>query len=124
VSNCDILIDQDYAEILQYHRDNKNEITVVAAPKHYPIPYGTIVSGANGELVDLHEKPELTFKINSGMYVLEPHIIDELPHNKHLDITDLITRLSAGNRKIGVFPVSENSWIDIGALAEYKSKGT
>jgi dTDP-glucose pyrophosphorylase len=124
VSNCDILIDQDYAEILQYHRDNKNEITVVAALKHYPIPYGTIVSGANGELVDLHEKPELTFKINSGMYVLEPHIIDELPHNKHLDITDLITRLSAGNRKIGVFPVSENSWIDIGALAEYKSKGT
>jgi CBS domain-containing protein len=38
VSNCDILIEQDYSEILNYHYENKNEITIVAALKHFPNP--------------------------------------------------------------------------------------
>ena len=67
VSNCDILIEQDYSEILDFHRQNKNEITIVAALKNYPIPYGVIETGNNGNLLNIQEKPEFTFKINSGM---------------------------------------------------------
>ena len=37
VSNCDIIIDEDYSRILRYHRQNGNEITVVAALKNYSI---------------------------------------------------------------------------------------
>jgi NDP-sugar pyrophosphorylase family protein len=76
VTNCDIIIEQDYSEILEYHYENKNEITIVAALKHFPIAYGTIETVENGNLFSLTEKPELTFKINSGMYILEPHLID------------------------------------------------
>src|SRR5687768_10130061 len=64
VNNCDILINQDYSEILNYHYANKNEITIIAALKHYAIPYGIIETGSSGHLVGLTEKPELTFKIN------------------------------------------------------------
>lgn len=119
VSNCDILIDQDYSEILEYHKKNKNEITIIAALKHYPIAYGTIETSENGILEDLIEKPELTFKINSGMYILEPHLIDELPDNKFFHITDLISKIKTRKGKIGVFPVSEKSWQDIGEWDEY-----
>ena len=42
VSNCDIIIDQDYSEILEFHNKNKNQITIVAAVKNLKIPYGTI----------------------------------------------------------------------------------
>jgi NDP-sugar pyrophosphorylase family protein len=63
VSNCDILIEQDYSEIIDYHRKHNNEITIIAALKHYPIAYGIIETGENGQLIDLKEKPELTFKI-------------------------------------------------------------
>lgn len=70
VSNCDILIEEDYSEILEYHKRNNNEITIVAALKSYNIPYGTIKSGEKGELKELIEKPCFTFKINSGMYIL------------------------------------------------------
>jgi len=120
VSNCDILIEQDYSEILEYHRENKNEITIVAALKHFPIAYGTIETGDNGHLTELKEKPELTFKINSGMYILEPHLINEIP-NEIIDITDIIRNLKQNNRKVGVFPVSQNSWTDIGDWNEYMS---
>jgi NDP-sugar pyrophosphorylase family protein len=121
VSNCDILIEQDYSEILSYHNENKNEITLVAALKHYPIPYGTVETGENGQLIELKEKPELTFKINSGMYILDPHLLDEIPDNQFFHITQLIEKVKNRKGKVGVFPVSEKSWKDIGNWEEYSS---
>lgn len=122
VNNCDILIEEDYAEILKYHHENKNEITLVAALKTYPIPYGTIDTGHNGALRGIREKPELTFKINSGMYILEPHLLDEIPEGDFFHITDLIHKVKARDGKVGVFPVSEGSWKDIGNWEQYLSK--
>jgi dTDP-glucose pyrophosphorylase len=119
VSNCDILIEQDYSEILEYHYNNKNDITVVAALKHYRIPYGTIETSENGKLEKLSEKPELTFKINSGMYILEPNMLEEIPKNKFFHITHLIEKVKNTGGKVGVFPVSEKSWKDIGEWDEY-----
>lgn len=121
VSNCDILIDQDYSEILNYHKTNNNEITLVAALKHYPIPYGTVETGENGQLINLIEKPELVFKINSGMYILEPHLLDEIPNNQFFHITQLIENIKNRNGNVGVFPVSEKSWTDIGNWEEYRN---
>ena len=119
VSNCDILIEEDYSEILEYHKRNNNEITIVAALKSYNIPYGTIKSGEKGELKELIEKPCFTFKINSGMYILEPHLIDEIPNDKFFHITQLIEKVKNRRGRVGVFPVSEKSWKDIGEWSVY-----
>ena len=119
VSNCDIIIDEDYEEILKYHRENKNELTIVSALKHYPIPYGTIETKNGGKLKLLKEKPELTFQINSGMYVLEPYLLDEIPENEFFHITQLIENIQKRNGRVGVFPISEGSWIDIGEWNQY-----
>jgi dTDP-glucose pyrophosphorylase len=121
VNNCDIIIEQDYSEILKYHYENKNEITIIAALKHLILPYGTVETGENGHLLEIKEKPEVTFKINSGMYILEPHLLDEIPKNKFYHITHLIEKIKKRNGNIGVFPVSEKSWIDIGSWNEYLS---
>lgn len=119
VTNCDILIEQDYSEILDYHQSNKNEITIVSALKNMPIPYGTVDTGENGVLNKLVEKPDLTFQINSGMYILEPHLLKEIPSDKFFHITSLIELILERNGKVGVFPVSEGSWKDFGNWEEY-----
>lgn len=119
VSNCDIIIDQDYSEIYRYHKSNGNELTLVAALKHYKIPYGTVNTGTNGLLNEMKEKPEITYKINAGLYILEPHLLFEIPQNKFFHITDLINKIKNRNGKVGVFPVSEKSWKDIGEWDEY-----
>lgn len=121
VSNCDILIEQDYSEILDYHCSNNNEITIVAALKHFPIAYGTIETGKNGRLIKLVEKPELTFKINSGMYILESHLLDQISGDHIFHITELIEQILERKGKVGVFPVSEKSWKDIGSWDEYQN---
>jgi len=120
ISNCDIIIEEDYGEIYNYHKKNQNELTIVAALKHYPIPYGTIETGNNGILKSLNEKPELIFKINSGMYILEPHLLKEIPENKFFHITELIENIKKRGGKVGVFPVSEKAWKDIGTWDEYQ----
>jgi dTDP-glucose pyrophosphorylase len=120
VSNCDILIEQDYSEILEFHENNKNELTIVAVLKSYQIPYGVIDTGNNGSLVHIQEKPELNIKINSGMYILEPELIDEIPQNHFFNITQLIEKVRNRKGRIGVFPVSEGSWKDIGSWEELK----
>jgi len=119
VSNCDILIDEDYSAILDYHRSNSNEITLVAAMKQLSIPYGTLETSENGKLIKLKEKPELIFKINSGMYVIEPHVLQEIHDDVFFHITELIESIMAREGKVGVFPVSEKSWRDIGNWDEY-----
>lgn len=119
VSNCDILIYQDYYEVLKYHRENKNELTVIGALQHYTIPYGTIEVEDGDILKELKEKPEITFVINSGMYILEPHLLKEIPESKFFHITDLISNIKTRGGKVGVFPVSEMSWLDIGDWKEF-----
>lgn len=116
VSNCDIIIEQDLAEVYNYHKANRNDITVIAALKHYKIPYGTLESGSNGILTSLSEKPEITFKINSGVYLLEPHTLSSIPPNEFFHITDLILKIKKMKGRVGIFPISEKSWKDYGLL--------
>ncbi len=119
VTNCDILIEQDLNELYKYHVDNKNEITLVAALKQLSIPYGTMTSGKDGLLESMQEKPELTFKINAGVYMLEPHLLDEIPDGEFFHITQLIENVRSRGGRVGVFPISEKSWLDIGEWPEY-----
>ena len=119
LSNCDIIVDQDLGELYDFHKENKNELTIVAVLKHYKIPYGTLETGHSGLLVSLSEKPEFTYKINSGLYILEPNLLDEIPENEFFHITELINKVIKRNGRIGVFPVSENSWKDIGNWESY-----
>jgi dTDP-glucose pyrophosphorylase len=119
VTNCDIIIEQDYSEILEFHKVNKNEITIVAALKSYSIPYGTLVTNEMGLLTSIEEKPEYVFKINTGLYILEPHLLDSIPSNEFYHITTLIENLRLNNGRVGVFPISEGSWTDIGNWNEY-----
>lgn len=120
VSNCDILIDQDYYKVLEYHRQNRNELTIIGALKHLNIPYGTLEVIKGGLLKELREKPDITFMVNTGMYILEPHLLKEIPKNKFFHITDLISNIKKRKGRVGVFPVSEMSWLDIGDWNEFK----
>lgn len=119
VSNCDILIEDDYEKIYKYHKENNNELTIVSAIKNYPIPYGTLETGENGVLKKITEKPEFNFQINTGFYIVEPHLIKEIPQDDFFHITHLMEKVLNRNGKVGVYPISEGSWKDIGVWKEY-----
>lgn len=119
VTNCDVVVEQDYSEILKFHKHNGNEITVVSALKIVTIPYGVLHTGENGRLKAIEEKPDFSYQANAGFYVLESHLLREIPDAGIFHITHLIQRVLDRNGTVGVFPVNEDSWWDMGEWAEY-----
>jgi NDP-sugar pyrophosphorylase family protein len=119
LTNCDIIINADYADILIHHKSNKNDITVVASLKHYNIPYGICEIENGGKLLNIKEKPEYDFLVNTGMYVINPDVLKYIPKDEFFHITHLIEKIKLSH-KIGIYPISENSWTDTGEWIEYK----
>jgi dTDP-glucose pyrophosphorylase len=120
VTNCDVLIQSHYPAILKFHKKNKYDLTLVSSLRDYTIPYGVCNFNKNGELLSIKEKPKYDFFINTGLYLVEPKILKLIPSNLKFDMNELLNRAREKNLRIGVFPVSENSWLDIGQWSEYK----
>ncbi|WP_338535941.1 sugar phosphate nucleotidyltransferase [Helicovermis profundi] len=118
LSNCDILIEEDYEKIYNYHKKEKNLITMVCSLKNIKIPYGVIEISETGEIESMKEKPEMSFFTNTGMYIVEPKIIEELEEDTAIGFPDIIEQYKAKGEKIGIYPISENSWMDMGQLDE------
>jgi len=120
VTNCDIIIKADYVKLYEFHQKGGFDITLVASAKEYIIPYGTCELNGEGHLSHINEKPQYDFLINTGLYVLSPDIIALIPQNKFYHITHLIEDAKNQGKKVGVFPVDDEAWIDVGQWAEYK----
>ncbi len=118
LSNCDILLDADFADLAEYHKKQGNVITMVCAAKHFTVPYGVIQLGENGAIQSMQEKPEMNFWTNTGIYAVEPRVIEELEDGKCQGFTDIIEHYRALGEKVGVYPVSEQSWMDMGQMEE------
>ena len=120
VSNCDIIIEADYSDIFRFHTKNSYDITLVASTKQYSIPYGVCQLNGSGSLERIEEKPEYNFLVNAGLYVLNPNLIDIIPDNKMFHITQLIEIVKGNKGTVGVYPVSEKAWIDVGQWTEFR----
>ena len=117
-SNCDTLLDVDYGDIYQYHKNHGNVITMICAYKHYTVPYGVVEMGANGTIEAMREKPQLDFLTNTGVYVVEPRVIEELEDGKKQGFPDVIEKYRRAGEKVGVYPINEASWMDMGQMEE------
>lgn len=119
VSNCDSINEQDYRDVYDYHVENHNDLTIVTMVKTFKIPYGVIETGEDGLMTALSEKPELTYQVNTGVYILNPSCIEEIPEGEFFHITHLMEKIKARGGRVGCFPVSEHAWKDMGEWPEY-----
>lgn len=119
VSNCDSINEQDYRDVYDYHISNHNDLTIVTMIKSFKIPYGVIETGEDGLMVALSEKPELTYQVNTGVYILNPDCINEIPDGEFYHITNLMEKIRVRGGRVGCFPVSEHAWKDMGEWPEY-----
>lgn len=116
VSNCDIILNADFADILVWHKKEGNLMTLLGCHKEVKIPYG-VLEMEHGELKNFKEKPNFDVIINTGVYVLEPEIIPLIPEDRFMDMNVLI-ELVAKKGKVSVYPISEG-WFDVGQWDEY-----
>ena len=74
-----------------------------------------------GVLRRIREKPQYSFLVNTGMYVVRRDRLNLIPEECALrhDRFHREASKNAGGR-IGVFPIGENAWIDTGEWTEYR----
>jgi dTDP-glucose pyrophosphorylase len=120
VTNCDIIVKANYRDIVELHRKNDNDITLVASAKDFRIPYGVCEIENGGFLKRLTEKPRYNYLVNTGMYVLNSRVLRRIPRDTFFHITELIGSVIGDRGKVGVYPISDSAWIDTGEWSEYK----
>jgi dTDP-glucose pyrophosphorylase/predicted transcriptional regulator len=119
VSNCDIIIRHDYRKIYKFHKDEKYAITIVASMQHISVPYGVCEISVGGDLIEVKEKPEYDVLVNTGMYIINTNIFKYIPEDKYMDMTELIGKASKNGHRVGVYPISEKSWLDVGQWEKF-----
>lgn len=118
VINGDILTNVDFRAMLAYHREHNADLTVAVRRYELQIPYGVL--DCNGPYVQkLSEKPNYSFFVNAGIYLLEPAVHAFVQREQRFDMTDLIETLLAHQRTVVSFPLVEY-WLDIGQHADYQ----
>ena len=118
LTNCDVLILTDYEKLLRFHRETGSAVTMVCAEKHVTIPYGVVETGENGVITAMREKPAFQFLTNTGMYLVEPEVLDDIGENEVIGFPDVIERGRQKGRRVSAYTVREDDWLDMGQLDE------
>ena len=117
-ANCDALLTANYERMLQFHKENNNTITMICAYKNMTIPYGIVEMGKNGSIKGMKEKPIMSFLTNTGIYIVEPEVAFDVQDGIPISFPEIIEMERQKGRKVAVFPISENDWMDMGQLSE------
>ncbi len=121
LSNCDCLLEADYPCMLDFHRKNKNAATMIVSNKTVQIPYGVVDIDQNGSICAMREKPEYSYLVNTGIYILEPFVIDMVKENENIGMPSILSRLQDAGYNVGAYPITEKSWLDMGQLTEMQN---
>lgn len=118
LTNCDIMIDDDLTKAYRQHVTSGNLITMICSLKNFTIPYGVVKLREDGMIASMEEKPKLSFFTNTGCYFVEPEVVEGLAYNEPIDFPAVIEKYMAEGKKVGIYPISEDAWLDMGQLDE------
>lgn len=119
----DVLTDIDLSKAIKFHIEKKSLATMVLTRLENPLPYGVVITDEEGRISRFLEKPTwgevFSDTVNTGIYILEPEVLDEIPYHKEFDFSkNLFPRML--NRKERLFGyVADGYWRDVGNLVEY-----
>lgn len=112
VLNGDLLTRVDYSRLLQFHDEHKAAATLCVREHKTQIPYG-VVRIDDLRVLALEEKPVLSHYVNAGIYLLDPSLLDFVPHNRFFDMPQLLETAMENKHRVNAFPIHEY-WLDVG----------
>lgn len=120
VTNGDVLSSLDYEKLLEYHKEQNAMATMCIRKDSYQIPYGVIEVDDENNIKAMKEKPIKEFFINTGIYVLEPEVLEFVPNDEFFDLPSLFD-IVHNNQQVAKVYIMEDFWIDMGQKSDYKN---
>ncbi len=120
VINGDLLTKINYKSLLDFHEQNDSKFTLGVREYAYTVPYG-VVEIDDTKAKKIIEKPNIKHFVNAGIYVICPDVIQKIPKNKFLNMTDLMKPI-LDKGLVYSYPIYEY-WVDIGKIEDYERAG-
>jgi mannose-1-phosphate guanylyltransferase/phosphomannomutase len=123
VISGDVLTDVDLSALVAFHDENKALATLALKAVENPLEFGIVITGEDGRVERFLEKPSwgevFSDTINTGIYVLEPEVLDYIKPGQPVDFSsEVFPELLAAGRPIYGF-VTDRYWEDVGTLEAY-----
>ncbi len=124
VISGDVLTDFDLSEAIKFHEEKKAKATIVLTQAANPLAFGIVMTDKDGKINRFLEKPSwgevFSDTINTGIYILEPDVLDLIPYQKDFDFSkDLFPlMLQQGLPLYGY--TATGYWQDVGNLDQYQ----
>jgi len=120
----DLVTDFDFKTIYSFHQEKKSELTIALTPVENPLQFGVVIASPEGKIQKFLEKPSwgevFSDTINTGIYIIEPKIMDFIPHGENFDFAkDLFPTLMKNNVTLWGCMV-EGYWRDVGNPESYR----
>jgi NDP-sugar pyrophosphorylase family protein len=123
VMNGDVLTSLDYNELFDVHRASGNAMTIASHRRVVKTEYGILHvadgDAATAQVVGYEEKPEVPHTVSIGVYILEPHVADYVPADRHFDMPDVVQALIDNGERVGSY-MFDGFWLDIGRHEDYE----
>lgn len=114
VMNGDIITNLNLEDMLNSHAKNKSDITIALQTHKINIPFAVLETDEI-KIKAINEKPTISKKVNAGIYIINPSIINTFMHKpEFIDMPDLIKKAINHKKKVHAFPIHED-WDDVGS---------
>lgn len=122
VFNGDVLSGADLAQLLDFHRSNRADVTLQLVRVGDPRAFGCVPTNEEDRVVAFLEKTEdpPTDQINAGCYVFERNVIDRIPQGREVSVEREVfpALLADGDCKIYGY-VDASYWRDMGTPEDF-----
>ncbi|UPT76652.1 NTP transferase domain-containing protein [Sulfurovum sp. XGS-02] len=120
----DLVTDFDFQKIFDYHKEKKSKLTITLTSVDNPLEFGVVIANEEGKIEKFLEKPSwgevFSDTINTGIYIIEPEILEYIPKNENYDFSkDLFPKLMREGVDL-MAGYSEGYWRDVGNPESYR----
>ncbi len=124
VISGDVLTDFDLTAAVKFHEEKKAKATIVLTQASNPLQFGIVMTDNDGKINRFLEKPSwgevFSDTINTGIYILEPDVLDLIPYQKDFDFSkDLFPLMLSKDLPLYGYTAT-GYWQDVGNLDQYQ----
>ncbi|MGD9968966.1 MAG: sugar phosphate nucleotidyltransferase [Sulfuricurvum sp.] len=120
----DLVTDFDFQKIFDYHKAKNSKLTITLTSVENPLEFGVVIANEEGRIEKFLEKPSwgevFSDTINTGIYIIEPEILNYIPKNENFDFAkDLFPSLMRQGVEL-IAGYAEGYWRDVGNPESYR----
>ncbi|MCK4760904.1 MAG: NTP transferase domain-containing protein [Candidatus Aminicenantes bacterium] len=106
VMNGDIVTNLNFTKFIASFTSQKHDLMIGVKNYKHKLPFG-VIDLKDHRFNGIIEKPEKSYLISTGIYLLKAELIQRIPEGKKYDMTDLISDLHRDGESIGIHRIRE-----------------